>query len=72
MIATPEIDPLTLDSIFPAPGRNDPCHCGSGKKYKKCCSSKDQEAWSVVAKMRREAEVAGAMLPALPESEDEL
>lgn len=19
------------------PGRNDPCHCGSGKKYKKCC-----------------------------------
>jgi hypothetical protein len=22
-------------------GRNDPCHCGSGKKYKKCCSAKD-------------------------------
>ena len=20
-----------------APGRNDPCHCGSSKKYKKCC-----------------------------------
>jgi uncharacterized protein len=20
----------------PAPGRNDPCPCGSGKKYKKC------------------------------------
>ncbi|MGL4426045.1 MAG: SEC-C metal-binding domain-containing protein [Cetobacterium sp.] len=19
-------------------GRNDPCICGSGKKYKKCCS----------------------------------
>ncbi len=19
------------------PGRNDPCSCGSGKKYKKCC-----------------------------------
>ncbi|MXS54099.1 hypothetical protein GTI81_15525, partial [Enterococcus faecalis] len=18
-------------------GRNDPCYCGSGKKYKKCC-----------------------------------
>ncbi|MBF4286409.1 SEC-C metal-binding domain-containing protein, partial [Vibrio anguillarum] len=18
-------------------GRNDPCHCGSGKKFKKCC-----------------------------------
>ena len=22
------------------PGRNDPCHCGSGKKYKKCCEGK--------------------------------
>jgi hypothetical protein len=22
-------------------GRNDPCPCGSGKKYKKCCLSKD-------------------------------
>jgi uncharacterized protein len=21
----------------PTPGRNDPCPCGSGKKYKKCC-----------------------------------
>ncbi len=24
-------------------GRNDPCPCGSGKKYKKCCLHKDQE-----------------------------
>lgn len=23
-------------------GRNDPCPCGSGKKYKKCCWKKDQ------------------------------
>ncbi|MDQ0857193.1 cyclin family protein [Bacillus sp. V2I10] len=22
-------------------GRNDPCHCGSGKKYKKCCMKKE-------------------------------
>ena len=22
-------------------GRNDPCPCGSGKKYKKCCLGKD-------------------------------
>ena len=22
------------------PGRNEPCHCGSGKKYKKCCINK--------------------------------
>jgi tetratricopeptide (TPR) repeat protein len=26
------------------PGRNDPCHCGSGKKYKKCCQPKDDDA----------------------------
>jgi hypothetical protein len=22
------------------PGRNDPCHCGSGQKYKRCCLGK--------------------------------
>ena len=26
------------------PGRNDPCHCGSGKKYKLCCEQKDKMA----------------------------
>lgn len=25
-------------------GRNDPCRCGSGKKYKKCCLGKDEAA----------------------------
>jgi tetratricopeptide (TPR) repeat protein len=25
-------------------GRNDPCYCGSGKKYKKCCLTKDTVA----------------------------
>lgn len=24
------------------PGRNDPCHCGSGRKYKRCCASRDE------------------------------
>lgn len=24
------------------PGRNDPCHCGSGSKYKHCCLAKDE------------------------------
>ena len=23
-------------------GRNDPCHCGSGKKYKQCCANKER------------------------------
>ncbi len=26
-------------------GRNDLCHCGSGKKYKKCCEQKDKARW---------------------------
>ena len=29
--------------VVKRPGRNDPCHCGSGKKYKNCCMKKDQE-----------------------------
>jgi hypothetical protein len=28
----------------PRPGRNEPCPCGSGKKYKKCCADKDDAA----------------------------
>ena len=27
-------DTVSVDEL---PGRNDPCVCGSGKKYKKCC-----------------------------------
>jgi SWIM/SEC-C metal-binding protein len=27
-----------------APGRNDPCPCGSGRKYKKCCGA-NAPAW---------------------------
>jgi preprotein translocase subunit SecA len=44
------------DEPFPLPdtvvreerriGRNDPCPCGSGKKYKKCCSRKGNGAAS--------------------------
>lgn len=35
-------------------GRNDPCPCGSGKKYKKCCLEKDRAA------------TPAAVLPPLP------
>ena len=31
----------------PKLGRNDPCHCGSGKKYKKCCMAADEARESV-------------------------
>jgi tetratricopeptide (TPR) repeat protein len=26
-----------IDRVNSEPARNDPCHCGSGKKYKQCC-----------------------------------
>jgi peptide deformylase len=32
-----------VDTTYKAekkPGRNEPCHCGSGKKFKKCCINK--------------------------------
>ena len=32
-----DVDEKTL--LMPKIGRNDPCPCGSGKKYKKCCLS---------------------------------
>ena len=27
-------------------GRNDPCPCGSGKKYKNCCLRKDEKQFN--------------------------
>jgi len=32
----------TVQHEGPTIGRNDPCPCGSGKKYKKCCGSADK------------------------------
>jgi SEC-C motif-containing protein len=31
------VTPGTVRNAEPKVGRNDPCPCGSGKKYKKCC-----------------------------------
>jgi tetratricopeptide (TPR) repeat protein len=33
-----------VPSTMAKPGRNDPCPCGSGNKYKKCCQPKDEAA----------------------------
>jgi hypothetical protein len=35
----PRNTPITAHSASTTIGRNDPCRCGSGKKYKKCCST---------------------------------
>ena len=34
---TEKVAPIKGDAT---PGRNDPCPCGSGKKYKRCCGGK--------------------------------
>ncbi len=34
-----EVVPRTVVRESPKVGRNDPCPCGSGKKYKKCCGA---------------------------------
>ncbi len=36
-----EIVPATVVRTEKKIGRNDPCPCGSGKKYKKCCALKN-------------------------------
>ncbi len=45
------------------PERNDPCPCGSGQKYKRCCLAKDQEAES--AALKAAAEALGVSRPTL-------
>ena len=46
-------------------GRNDPCHCGSGKKYKRCCLEEDQDGERLVR------EATAAVLAAEQAEEDE-
>lgn len=37
VLRTTLVEALSSGSGEDAPGRNDPCPCGSGKKYKRCC-----------------------------------
>jgi hypothetical protein len=47
------------------PGRNDLCHCGSGKKYKACCLDKD-EAAAREARQKAQAAAQAAEAEAAP------
>jgi len=44
------------------PGRNDPCPCGSGKKYKKCCLRSEEEN---EFEYRRQLQVEAGLIPRL-------
>jgi hypothetical protein len=50
-------------------GRNDPCHCGSGKKYKKCHLEADQRSHAATRPAQPQAEESFAASPVhkLPE-----
>ena len=51
-VALDQLAPDVADQLRPAmrpirvarAGRNDPCPCGSGRKYKRCCLKKDEES----------------------------
>lgn len=42
-------------------GRNDPCRCGSGKKYKVCCLSSDEDAAVMQRKILSAHQFAGQL-----------
>jgi len=53
-------------------GRNDPCPCGSGQKYKRCCLPRDEAAAQAIARAAaaraREEEVALAAYDGLDDA----
>ena len=53
---------LTVRRAVERMSRNDPCPCGSGQKYKRCCFEKDQE------RLRHSSDIAGKTLEEVQES----
>ena len=53
-------------------GRNDPCPCGSGKKYKKCCANKS--ASSILQDMKEDIHnlIGGRSFGSIEEVQDVL
>ncbi len=50
---------------MPAVGRNDPCPCGSGTKYKKCCLPKNQLVPTDDFSYRRYRQIESDLIPKL-------
>jgi hypothetical protein len=59
------IGSFTLRRSVPRLGRNEPCHCGSGKKYKHCCYEKDKK------RLHESSNVAGMTLDELDASPED-
>jgi hypothetical protein len=67
------MDAMTSEKASSAekPGRNDPCHCGSGLKYKKCHSAADDAARSAELSAQAAARAAAAAEAAAKAAESE-
>lgn len=52
----PILTGYTVRRAVPRIGRNEPCPCGSGKKYKRCCYETDRE------KLRQSSDLAGVTM----------
>jgi len=54
-------------------GRNDPCPCGSGKKYKRCCLQQEAASYSLWAQQRDASdELTRAMIRYVRDSHEDL
>ena len=51
-------------------GRNDPCECGSGKKYRNCCGTQELEGASVRVKDVKDVELTPGLAEAFTASLD--
>lgn len=58
-----------MTSTSTKPGRNEPCYCGSGKKYKQCCLAKDEAAAAEARAAAKAAETAAAAAAAEAETD---
>lgn len=52
-------------------GRNDPCSCGSGQKYKRCCLPRDEAAAAERARARDREVAATAAAMLAPDEDDD-
>ncbi len=60
----PRVQVGTVRREAPKVQRNDPCPCGSGRKFKKCCADKGVFAAPVVVEQSRDIDDYWAMRPA--------
>jgi tetratricopeptide (TPR) repeat protein len=62
IFSTRDSPTATRPPTVPRTGRNDPCPCGSGTKYKHCCLEKDRAAQlapAIAQRVRLQAQQAG-------------